>query len=624
MKTRKELKCIAKQNMKKHYWLFVIVCLIAAILGTEFSDSLAVTKMRSSSTEENSVTSESTVLDEINFGDVVYAVLTNNIEEASEMADELITGFTSDSPDKSSVFGRSRGVFAELINGLASGGILVRFATTLDSLFNSAYVTTGILVVLGFSIIFLIWMCVKNIYGVVARRIFLEGRTYEKVPTQRFLFLISIGKWWKVSVSMLVLSIYQFLWTLTIIGGIIKHYSYFLVPYIIAENPDVAPNKAITLSRNMMKGHKWECFVYELSFIGWRLLSLLTFGITDVFFTNPYRLATFSEYYSQLREAAKENKTPDFEIMNDYYLFSQAEQEKLTLAYNHEIGACESGCKGSHEPQGFLRKFADFTGIALSKNEEDILYREEQECKCRDERFLSEISGLTYPTRLSPLSHEEKQVVHENIHYDRRYTIWSIVLLFFTFSMIGWIWEVSLHLVGDGVFINRGTLHGPWLPIYGSGGILILLFLNKLRKKPIAEFFGIIALCGVLEYFTSLVLEIMHDGTRWWDYTGYFLNLHGRICAEGLLVFAIGGMAVVYLIAPHLDTQFRRIKKNVLIPICVTLLILFGTDVVCSFFNPNTGKGITNDTSSKELIYITNQFDVSQIVQMKGYNINFN
>ena len=64
---------------------------------------------------------------------------------------------------------------------------------------------------------------------------------------------------------------------------------------------------------------------------------------------------------------------------------------------------------------------------------------------------------------------------------------------------------------------------------------------------------ALIALCGCVEYFTSVYLEYVHDGTRWWDYTGYFLNLHGRICAEGLLVFGIGGMAIVYVLAPFLD-----------------------------------------------------------------------
>ena len=55
--------------------------------------------------------------------------------------------------------------------------------------------------------------------------------------------------------------------------------------------------------------------------------------------------------------------------------------------------------------------------------------------------------------------------------------------------------------------MNRGVLHGPWLPIYGGGGVLILLLLNKLRKRPVLEFVGIVILCGCVEYTTSVVLE---------------------------------------------------------------------------------------------------------------------
>ena len=63
---------------------------------------------------------------------------------------------------------------------------------------------------------------------------------------------------------MLVKYIYEFLWSLTVIGGIIKRYSYYMVPYIVAENPDISAKNAIRLSRKMMNGHKWECFVFEL------------------------------------------------------------------------------------------------------------------------------------------------------------------------------------------------------------------------------------------------------------------------------------------------------------------------------------------------------------------------
>ena len=63
------------------------------------------------------------------------------------------------------------------------------------------------------------------------------------------------------------------------------------------------------------------------------------------------------------------------------------------------------------------------------------------------------------------------------------YSVSSLVLMFFTFSGIGWLWEVGLHLVVDGMFFNRGVMAGPWLPIYGTGGVLILVLLKKWRSR---------------------------------------------------------------------------------------------------------------------------------------------
>ena len=69
----------------------------------------------------------------------------------------------------------------------------------------------------------------------------------------------------------------QFLWNFTIIGGIIKRYSYKMVTYIIAENPHINPNDAIKISEEMMKGNKLQAFKLDLSFIGWNILQIISF-----------------------------------------------------------------------------------------------------------------------------------------------------------------------------------------------------------------------------------------------------------------------------------------------------------------------------------------------------------
>ncbi|MBQ6353582.1 MAG: putative ABC transporter permease, partial [Lachnospiraceae bacterium] len=186
------------------------------------------------------------------------------------------------------------------------------------------------------------------------------------------------------------------------------------------------------------------------------------------------------------------------------------------------------------------------------------------------------------------------------LRYVRPYTIWSLILAFIFFSFVGWLWEVSLHLIKDGVFVNRGVFHGPWLPIYGGGLVMILIVLARFRKKPQVEIALIVVLCGIVEYFTSLFLELS-AGMRWWDYTGYFLNLNGRICAEGLLVFALGGAAVVYLAMPLLDSLWMKLNKKILVPLCIGLLAIFRADWIYSHYVPNVGEGITDYEDFEEV-----------------------
>lgn len=186
--------------------------------------------------------------------------------------------------------------------------------------------------------------------------------------------------------------------------------------------------------------------------------------------------------------------------------------------------------------------------------------------------------------------HREKS--KERQYYDKWYGILTYVLFFFTFSIMGWIWEVALHFVQTGEFVKRGVLYGPWLPIYGSGGVLVLILLRKVFKNPICTFFLIMLLSSIIEYTTSWVLEMI-NGVRWWDYSGYFMNINGRICLEGVVVFGIGGCMIVYIVAPNLERIFKKVKLNFKLIVCTVLMSFFIVDAVYSIGHPNMGKGVT-------------------------------
>ena len=116
--------------------------------------------------------------------------------------------------------------------------------------------------------------------------------------------------------TMFLRDLYNFLWTLLfIIPGIVKGYSYLMVPYILADNPNMGADNAITLSRKMMDGNKADAFVLHLSFIGWYLLGLIAF-VVGMFFVNPYFYATESQLYLVLRKKAIDSGDCTYEDFN--------------------------------------------------------------------------------------------------------------------------------------------------------------------------------------------------------------------------------------------------------------------------------------------------------------------
>ena len=106
------------------------------------------------------------------------------------------------------------------------------------------------------------------------------------------------GAWKNVVKTMFMYRLFIFLWSLLfIIPGIVKSYEYYLVPYLLAENPELSWEEAHERSKTTMDGNKMDTFVFGLSFIGWILLSLLTCGILSIFYVNPYIFASKAELY---------------------------------------------------------------------------------------------------------------------------------------------------------------------------------------------------------------------------------------------------------------------------------------------------------------------------------------
>lgn len=179
------------------------------------------------------------------------------------------------------------------------------------------------------------------------------------------------------------------------------------------------------------------------------------------------------------------------------------------------------------------------------------------------------------------------------VPWDRHYSIVHIGLIFFAFAMIGWCWEVMYHFVLDGVLVNRGSLWGPWIPIYGVGGACVVVLLKPLGKNPpllaVCTFFA----CGIIEYFTSWYFETV-DHIKYWEYSNYLFNINGRVCLEGLLMFTVLACLGLYIIAPRFDNLFGKWPSKVKIPLLFFLSVAFLGDIAYTHFHPHTGKGISS------------------------------
>lgn len=580
---RKDLKRKAKINLKKHFLFYLVLCILLASFTSVFSDSLTFMKLR---IEDGQVYYED-AFDMGSLNDVFNHIVNKDMEAGKEKAHRTNEKYLE---DDHKVFGRKNGVIASWLNYIGSGSILISITTGINSILKSEKASVAILVAFAVLLKFTWWFIFENILVIGIIRMFLEGRTYKDLDILRLNFLRESGNLLNSALAMALKYILTLLWSLTIVGGFIKHYSYFLVPYILAENPSIKPREAINLSRQMMYGHKWELFIIDASFILWRILDGLSFGLIGVLYVNPYKICTNCEFYASLRSETRPSE------LNDVFLYEKADTYLLRKAYPEYQKLLRKLPKNNSNEKSLVKFLGKNFGLCIGSQVTRERMAEERRVDDALETLVPIIDGEAYPLKLSKFYRENtKRLPRLDLRdYMRTYSLSSLAVIFFVFSFIGWIWEVSLRLIIDGVLINRGSLHGPWIPIYGFGGISILLLLYRYRSNIHKHFLYSMVVAGLLEYFASLMLEFIHHGKKWWDYSGYFLNINGRVTLEGLIAFAIGGILAVYFVGPRIDEFLKKRNKRNVRLICILIGLLFLADAGYSIFHPNQGKGITD------------------------------
>lgn len=257
MWTRKELKEKAKTALKRNYWKAVLVSLLLIMLGEGFVPAAAA----SGGSDEQEQTEVKTDW-EITERNEAFDSVKESVEESLREIEQV------DEPERT--------------------GFIVVFMVFVVTVF----IFVGVFVILAD--IFLV-----NPFCVGTKRFMLNSvDSMGNIADLGYAFDHNYKNTVKTTFHR---DLHIFLWTLLlIIPGIYKRYQYYMVDYILAENPGMPYTEVLENSKKMMEGQKWNTFVLDLSFILWHILSTVTCGILEIFYVKPYIKLTRASLYRAL------------------------------------------------------------------------------------------------------------------------------------------------------------------------------------------------------------------------------------------------------------------------------------------------------------------------------------
>ena len=273
---RKELKQRGKAAFKANYWKCVLVALLLTLFaaGASTSTSRSVNATLNDNNYNISVSDQGT---EVTVNDQTF----ENIGDA-------ITAI-----------GTAEGADAQAVAGLAEAVNAIQSSPEAQKAVGILLAALGGLILVIVIVGVILRLLVFNPLEAGCRGFFTRN---SDAPAEVSEIKAGFHPYGRTVGAMFLRDLFTCLWSLLfVIPGIIKHYSYRMVPYILADDPTIGGKDAITLSRQMMNGHKWNTFVLDLSFIGWELLSALTVGLLGLFYVKPYEAATGAELYKVLK-----------------------------------------------------------------------------------------------------------------------------------------------------------------------------------------------------------------------------------------------------------------------------------------------------------------------------------
>lgn len=160
-------------------------------------------------------------------------------------------------------------------------------------------------------------------------------------------------------------------------------------------------------------------------------------------------------------------------------------------------------------------------------------------------------------------------------------TIIYFITYLIVYSFAGWVLESICKTVAQRKFVNSGFLYGPFCPIYGFGAIIMLLFLNFLKEKPLLLFVAAFFVLSIWEYIVGVFLEKVFK-TKYWDYSHLKFNIQGRVCLKNSLFWGILGVIFICYIHPFIEEYIQLIPINILIYTNIVIVTAILIDLIFS------------------------------------------
>ena len=199
---------------------------------------------------------------------------------------------------------------------------------------------------------------------------------------------------------------------------------------------------------------------------------------------------------------------------------------------------------------------------------------------------------------------------------------YEIIFYIGIYSFLGWCCEVLYAYKNQKKFVNRGFLHGPFCPIYGTCIVSLVLLLDSFKSNILVLILVAFLSTSFIEYSTGYLLEKIFR-KKYWDYTEDPFNLHGRICLHFSLMWAVVSIGVVKIIHPIVSHLVNTIPTTLGLTFVYIILISLTVDFFSTLLSLVDLKKITNTFQLDTNFHLTKYSPLFQFNRAKNFNNAF-